>query len=123
MPYGDLVHMEFLTTDFEKFKKFYGFFGWTFRKWGDDEEYMLFMFPNDKLGGGIVLVKEPSPLKNMELYIYTPNIDETMPKAIEAGWMPVREKSPIPGVGFFSTIEDFDGNRINLFEDIPGAMM
>ena len=123
MAFGDLVHMEFSTTDFEKFKKFYGFFGWTFKLWGKDNEYMLFMFPDDKLGGGIMLVKEPTALKNFDLYLHAPNIIETLPKAAQVGWKIVREKTPIPEVGYFATLEDFDGNKINIFESLPNAMM
>ena len=121
MPFGDIVHIEFSTTDFEKFKIFYGFFNWTFREWGGD--YLLFMCPDDKFGGGIVLTKEPTTIKNFELYVYTPNIDETLPKAQAIGWKLAKEKMPIPEVGFFAVLEDFDGNKISLFENLPDAKM
>jgi predicted enzyme related to lactoylglutathione lyase len=117
MPFGDICHLEFRTTDFEKFKKYYEFFKWTFRPW--DNEYMLFMFPNDKLGGGVALVKEPNPLKNVDFYLYTDSIDSTIPKALEVGWKLVREKTPIPQVGFFATLADFDGNEMSIFENLP----
>lgn len=121
MPFGDIVHVEFFTTDFDKFKIFYGFFNWTFKSWGED--YMLFMCPDDKFGGGIVLEKEPRPIKNFEVYVYTANIDETMPKALAIGWKLAQEKMPIPEVGFFAVLEDFDGNKISLFENLPDAKM
>lgn len=121
MPFGDVVHVEFCTTDFEKFKIFYGFFNWTFKSWGDD--YMLFMCPDDKFGGGITLVKEPAAIKNFELYLYTANIDETIPKALAVGWKLAKEKTPIPEVGFFATLTDFDGNNICIFENLPDAKM
>ena len=121
MPTGDLIHIELNSTDFEKFQKYLGFFGWTFKPWSDD--YLLFMFPDDKLGGGVVKVDKPKPLENVEIYLYTPSIDQTLPKALEVGWKLVREKTPIPEVGFFATIEDFDGNKFSLFENLPDAKM
>ncbi|NLI40135.1 MAG: hypothetical protein GX421_02945 [Caldisericales bacterium] len=118
MPAGDIVHLEFYTTDFEKFKKFYAPFNWKFTDWGED--YMLFMPPNEQgIGGGIMKSQKPMPNQNMFPYIIVGDINVELPKLKEIGWEIVEGKMPITGVGFFAVLKDFDGNTINLFESLP----
>ena len=118
MPAGDIVHLEFYTTDFEKFKKFYTPFNWKFTEWGGD--YMLFMPPNEQgVGGGIMKSQKPMPNQNMYIYILVGDINAELPKLKEVGWEIVEGKMPITGVGFFAVLKDFDGNTINLFESLP----
>ena len=123
MPLHSIVHFEFYSTDFEKVKKFYGdLFGWAFKPWG--EYYMLFMPPPEDgyLGGGVLFAKEPKPIQNFNYYVEVDDIDKYLEKAKAIGWEVVAGKGPIPNVGSYAQIKDFDGNLVSLYEKLPESM-
>jgi len=116
MTIGDIVHLEFHTTNFDNFKKYYSVFNWKFEPWGDD--YMTFGTPN-RSGGGLILTDTPMPNQNMYPYILVDDVNSFLPKMKEIGWIVAKEKSLIPEVGYYATLNDFDGNTILLFESLP----
>ncbi len=116
MPLNDIVYIEFYSTDFEKFKKFYSIFGWKMKPSGDD--YLMFDTPKG-FSGGIYLAKEPKPNMNMFIYVMADDIIKYLESAKNVGWIVEKEKKLIPGIGFYAVLKDFDGNVISLFETLP----
>jgi uncharacterized protein len=97
-------------------------FGWTVEKWEGPMEYWLVSTgkPSEEGIDGGIGIGEPS-MKNGELTLGVESLDDTIPKVTESGGMIVREKSPIPGVGYFVLAGDTEGNVFGLMESDPGA--
>lgn len=57
-------------------------------------------------------------LEQTFLEINVPSIDEYLKKIESAGGKLVKPKGPILDIAFFAVIEDTEGNRIGLWEDV-----
>lgn len=119
-----VVHFEIQADNIERVKKFYeNVLGWR----------IVPMMTEDVSGMNYwgIVTGESGPGINGGLYERTEdgeqfylydctvdveNLDETMEKVKENGGAIVREKTEIPGVGFFAGAKDTEGNRFGLMQ-------
>jgi predicted enzyme related to lactoylglutathione lyase len=112
-----ICHIEIPVADTTRAKKFYSeVFGWTFKEYMND--YVMFDTKSEDytvMGG---LWKEPDSSKRIQqgtIHLDTPDIAATIEKAKANGGSVVKDKFPIPGVGFNAFVKDSEGNVIGLF--------
>ncbi len=110
---GTLCHYEIFTKNLQRAEKFYtDLFGWKFdRNIGD--EYLMFSTV-DGTGGAIAKVDNFVP--SIGLYFEVDSCDKFMLKANSLGASTQKEKTEIPGHGWYSVFKDPDGNSIGLFQ-------
>ncbi len=114
MPVNAVCHVEWMTADFEKAKRFYGgLFDWTFAPFSDD--YLLWRTADGASGGGFEK-GTPEPGKSPAVYVQVANVDASLAKAVELGGTIVVGKEPIPGVGHLAIVADTEGSRVGLIE-------
>lgn len=66
-------------------------------------------------GGGFPLVSPDSPAGQVLVYIDSEDIDEDLDKVKELGGKVLREKTEIPGMGWFGIFQDPTGNVLALY--------
>jgi predicted enzyme related to lactoylglutathione lyase len=117
------VHVELNTTDPEKAKAFYGkLFRWEMEDvpMGPGLTYTMIQ-PGEGTGGG--LMKHPMPgAPSMWLaYVVVDDVNASTDKARSLGANVIKEKTEVPGMGWFSIIMDPTGAALGLWESAPGA--
>jgi predicted enzyme related to lactoylglutathione lyase len=109
-----ICHVEWSTTDLEQEKAFlWGLFGWEFQPFS--ESYMLFSAEGG-MGGGIMKVERVQAGQSPTVYVEVEAIEPFLEQVVELGGSVAVPKSPIPGMGWFAHIADFDGNVFGLFQ-------
>lgn len=111
---NNICHVEISSRDAIKASEFYNaLFGWEMnRSMGDD--YILFN-PGTEPGGGISKVENFSAGSNIVFYVDVDDIEKSLQKAESLGASTFKNKTEIPGHGWFALFNDPDGNVIGLF--------
>ena len=117
---GQIVHFEIPADDTAKGREFWGsLFGWQFESYPGPSEYHMTRI-GESSGAAITNV-EPGK-RGTRAYF---DVDE-----INAGAERVRELGgeadqpmPVPGMGWFSTCKDPQGNEFGLWQNDPSAEM
>ena len=102
----------------ERAQKFYeDVFGWKFDKWDGPMEYWMIRTGDDGEPGinGGMLRRMPGQI-GMTNTITVQSLDEYTRKVQEKGGQILVPKMPIPGVGYFSTCMDTEGNIFGLIQ-------
>jgi predicted enzyme related to lactoylglutathione lyase len=115
---GQLVHFEIPADDTAKAREFWGaLFGWQFEAFGGPVDYHLTQI-SETTGGAITAME--SGRRGPRAYF---EVDET-----GAGAARVRELGgeaseplPVPGMGWFTTCADTQGNEFGLWQTDPSA--
>lgn len=113
---GSLVHFEINTHDANDAVAFWsGVFGWQF---GDSAmpgmEYRMTQTIPDVQGGAIFQTDEGVG-GCLNIYFDTDDIDASIGKIRDLGGT-AEDKQPIPGVGWFTSARDPEGNIFSLFQ-------
>jgi predicted enzyme related to lactoylglutathione lyase len=118
--FGAMCHCEIVVDDVQAAKKFYGDnFGWKFQDI-PEMDYVLF-FPGDGgIGGGIMKKPEGMP-QQMVNYINVEDLDTATKNAQECGATLVKDRTEVPGAGWFTLVTDPAGNMLGLWENNPDA--
>ena len=110
----NVVHVEISAVNVEAAGKFYQeLFGWKmqhvpefdYTMWEDGSGY----------GGGFNKVDHENPVGQVLVYIDSDDIEADLKKAVKLGGTVVREKSEIPGTGWFGLFKDPTGNVLALY--------
>ena len=126
-----VVHFEIPADDLERAKKFYSIFDWQMSDWPmpdgsvyigvrtvavDENTYE----PKEKgaINGGLLL--RDQYIKTPQVTINVPSVDEYIEKVQNAGGKLIKGKERIGDMGYFSYVEDTEGNLLGLWEDIKG---
>ena len=110
-----IYHVEIMTTDLDKAKKFYSeLFGWKISAWKGSPDYMLFE-TGKQPGGGFQKVDKVNPGDGILLYIKVDNIKAHLDKARNLGGKIIKENTEIPNIGWYGIFSDLDGNIIGVF--------
>jgi hypothetical protein len=111
------VHVELATSDVAKAKKFYsGLFDWKLNDvpMGPDSTYTLIEV-GEGTGGG--MFKNPMPGPSMwTAYVLVDDVAATTKKAESLGAKVMREKTEVPGMGWFSVITDPTGAMLAFWQ-------
>ena len=111
---GKIVHFEFVATDAERAKRFYGgLFGWTFKN--ANVPGMDYFLTEGSDPTGAVYADEGGAKGAPVIYFSTEEIDASIGKVRKLGGT-AADKLPIPGQGWFSGCVDTEGNKFSLFQ-------
>ena len=122
-----IVHFDIPAEDVERSQKFYTeLFGWKIEKFSEDTpagEYWLITITDDKgnkvLSGG--MHKRMFPEQQITNYIDVKSVDEYCSKIEKLGGKVVRNKTPVPGMGFFAFCTDTENNMFAIWETNENA--
>lgn len=111
------VHIEIRTRDMAKCKAFYQkVFDWQVN---EQPGYGL-IDAGAPPAGGIFPAPPEVPL-GVAVYVGVDSIEETVKKVRDAGGRIVVEKQEVPGMGWFTTFLDPEGNEMSLWQSTEGA--
>jgi hypothetical protein len=118
-----VVHFDIPVDDFERAIKFYkDVFGWQFAKWEGPMEYWLVTTgPDDKPGINGGIAKRQTANESIVNSINVPSVDVFSAKIKDAGGKVISPKVTIPGVGYYATCHDTEGNAFGIMQDDPSA--
>ena len=119
-----LVHFEIPAKDVEKLKSFYTkVFGWKIEKFPGPMEYWgIETVPVDKSGAPVRrgvnggLYKKEKPDQVPLTYVGVESVDEYTKKIESAGGKVLMRKEEVPGMGWFSIVQDPEGNLFGLYQ-------
>jgi predicted enzyme related to lactoylglutathione lyase len=121
-----VIHFEMPSEDEKRVSQFYSsVFGWDMKLMGPQMgNYILATTTETDQNGpkkpgainGGFFPKKDNPAKCPILVIEVPNIQEHMKKIEAAGGKLLGEPIDIPGIGWYVSFEDTEGNRVNLLQ-------
>ena len=115
---GQLVHFEIPADDTAKGREFWGsLFGWKFEAAPGGFEYFMTRI-SDQMGGAITNM-EPGK-RGARAYFDVDEINAGATRVKELGGE-ANEPSPVPGMGWFATCKDPQGNEFGLWQNDPSA--
>jgi predicted enzyme related to lactoylglutathione lyase len=123
---GDWCHIETLTADTMRARRFYGeVFGWQFEEI-PGTDYLNVKTSEDGIEGGIGGLAQatetaPPATRGLFAYLLAPDMDATLAAIEKAGGEVVIPKTDVMGMGEFAHFRDPDGNLIGLWRDAPGV--
>ena len=109
------VHVELMTRDIEKSKKFYsGMFGWKLEDVPGMEYTMVSV--GEGTGGGMMKNPHPEGPDSWLAYIAVDDVKTSTKKAKELGGTVVKDVTEVMGMGWFSVIVDPTGAVFALWQ-------
>lgn len=116
----NIVHIEIPSADFDQSGKFYGaLFGWQITPM-PELKYTLWE-PQEGPGGGFSALTD-SKVNEILIHVASDDIEADLRRAVELGGKVLREKTEIPGIGWWGLFSDPTGNQIALYTSMnPGA--
>ena len=118
---GEMVHLEIPAGDTERARAFWGgLFGWEFQAFeGSPSEYHMTRF-SDAQGGAIM--EADGDGRGPRVYFDVDDIRAATARVAELGGE-ASDAMPVPGMGWFSTCSDVEGNEFGLWQTDPDASM
>ena len=113
-----ITHFDIPSDNPERTQKFYSeVFGWQFDKWDGPIEYWMVKTGENSQPGinGGMARRMPGQI-GMTNTIEVPSLDEYTNKITSNGGQILIPKMPIPGVGYFATCMDTEGNIFGLIQ-------
>ena len=116
---GQMVHFEVKAEDPDRAAGFYrSVFGWEFSDSGMPGIDYRMVRTGENQGGG--LYQSDDRDGHLTVYFDTDDIDSTLAKIRESGGQ-ADDKQPIPGVGWFASAKDTEGNTFSIFQSDESA--
>ena len=116
----NIVHIEIPTRNFEESGEFYRkLFGWKITPM-PEANYSLWE-PAEGPGGGFNPLGEDVKVDNVLIYVDSDDIEADLKKAASLGTKIIKEKSEIPGYGWFGVFKDLTGNSVALYTGSPAS--
>lgn len=113
----NIVHVEIPVQNLAAAGEFYrGLFGWKLTS-VPEMEYTMWE-AGDGSGGGFPLVSAENPAGQVLVYVASDNIEEDLEKVSELGGKVLREKTEIPGMGWYAVFQDPTGNVLALYTSL-----
>ena len=113
-----VIHFELAADDPGRAAAFYReVFGWEIVNWGGPVDYWLATTGPDTERGinGAIQRRTPGGPATI-VTIGVPSVDEALGRIRKAGGRVIREKLPIPGVGYHAYCQDTEGTLIGILE-------
>jgi predicted enzyme related to lactoylglutathione lyase len=115
-------HFEIPVDDADRAEKFYGsVFGWTFDRFPGAPSYYGMATTGDAVPGINGALFQRSEGSGITLTMTVDSIEKTEERIVSEGGTVIQEKAAIPGMGWFSTYKDTEGNTFGLFTNDPNA--
>ena len=118
---GQIVHVEIPAGNTEASRAFWGgLFGWQFQAFeGSPSEYHMFRI-SDNQGGAIM--EADGAKRGARAYFDVDDINAGIARVKELGGES-SDAMPVPGMGWFSTCTDVEGNEFGLWQNDANASM
>jgi uncharacterized protein len=115
---GQVVHIEIPADDTTKGREFWGgLFGWTFESYPPGGEYHMTQIGEGM--GAAVTNMEPGK-RGTRAYFDVEDVSAGAARVRELGGE-ADEPMPVPGMGWFATCRDTNGNDFGLWQHDPSA--
>jgi len=115
---GQMVHLEIPAGDTGKAREFWGsLFGWEWQAFEGPTEYHMTRFSDTS--GGAIMQAEGSE-RGTRVYFDVDDINAGVSRVKELGGE-ASDAMPVPGMGWFSTCKDTEGNDFGLWQNDPSA--
>ena len=116
-----VIHFDIGADQPDRAIKFYSeVFGWKIKKWEGPMDYWLVSTGEGPgIDGG--LAKRMSPSETTTNIIGVPSVDEYLAKIEKSGGKVVMPKTAIPGVGWFASCQDTEGNVFGIMQEDSSA--
>lgn len=112
-----IVHFEIPADDTGRAREFWGgLFGYQFQSTDGPVEYHMFQTGENE--GGAVMERQGQ--SGLVTYFGVEDIDAARDKVNELGGS-AEEKQPVPGFGWFSRVQDTEGNSFSLWQGDESA--
>jgi predicted enzyme related to lactoylglutathione lyase len=109
-------HFEIPVDDPDRAEEFYrDVFGWTFQRFDGAPEYYGLASTGEENPGINGALYQRGPDARVVLTMSVDSIEDALAKVTEKGGKVVQGKTPIPGMGWYATCDDTEGNRIGVF--------
>ena len=110
----NIVHVEIPAVNVEGAGKFYeSLFGWKLQHM-PEMNYTMWEAA-DGSGGGFPGVSDENPAGQVLVYIDSDDIEADLKKVEQLGGNVLREKTEIPGMGWFGVFQDPTGNVLAIY--------
>ena len=117
------IHFDLTVDDPDRAMTFYrDIFGWKFEKWNGPMEYWMVTTGHEKepgINGGLTK-RGDSGMPNMNT-IGVSSVDKFSKVIQDKGGKVVMPKTAIPGMGWFATCQDTEGNTFGIIEEDRAA--
>ena len=117
-------HFEIPVDDPDRAEKFYAaVFGWTFQRYPDAPSYYGMATTGDAEPGinGALFQRTDDSQTTLTMTVDT--IEDATARVKAEGGKVLQDKMAVPGMGWFATCEDTEGNKIGLWVTDPNATM
>lgn len=115
---GQMVHLEIPAGDTARAREFWGsLFGWEWQAFEGPSEYHMTRF--SETTGGAIAPAEGSE-RAPRVYFDVDDINAGVSRVKELGGTSV-DAMPVPGMGWFATCNDTEGNPFGLWQTDPSA--
>ena len=115
---GQMVHIEIPADDTGKSREFWGsLFGWSFEQFPGPSEYHVARI--DEQSGAAVSNMEPGK-RGTRAYFAVDDINAGAARVRDLGGE-ADDPAPVPGMGWFVTAKDPQGNEFGLWQNDPSA--
>jgi uncharacterized protein len=116
---GQMVHVEIPAGDTAKAREFWSsLFGWQFQAFeGSPSEYLMTRL--SETSGGAIFQAEGSE-RGPRVYFDVDDINTGATRVKELGGES-DDPMPVPGMGWFATCTDSEGNKFGLWQNDPSA--
>lgn len=118
------THFEIPVDDPDRAEKFYSTcFGWNFNRYPGAPMYYGLATTGDTNPGIDGALFQRSEGAATTLTMNVDSIEDSIATIEAEGGKVVTGKTPVPGMGYFATCEDTEGNKIGIFTTDPSASM
>jgi predicted enzyme related to lactoylglutathione lyase len=118
------THFEIPVDDPDRAEKFYAdVFGWSFQRYEGAPEYYGLATTGEGGPGINGALFQRGDTGVVSLTMDVGSIEEATARIAEKGGRVLQGKMPIPGMGWFATCEDTEGNKFGVFTNDPTAKM
>jgi predicted enzyme related to lactoylglutathione lyase len=115
-------HFEIPIDDPDRAEKFYtSVFGWTFQRYDGAPSYYGLADTGDSVPGINGALFQRADDSGTVLTMSVDSIEDATAKITAEGGKILQDKAAVPGMGWFATCEDTEGNRIGLFTNDTSA--
>jgi predicted enzyme related to lactoylglutathione lyase len=118
------MHFEIPVDDPDRAENFYAdVFGWTFQRFEGAPQYYGMATTGEGGPGinGALFQRGDGAVVSLTMRV--DSIEDAIATITQKGGRVLQDKAPIPGMGWFATCEDTEGNKFGVFTEDPAATM
>jgi uncharacterized protein len=116
------THFEIPVDDPDRAETFYAnVFGWTFQRFPGAPQYYGLAATGDSVPGidGALFLRGDATETTLSMSV--DSIEDSLEKIEKEGGQVLQGKMAVPGMGWFATARDTEGNKIGIFTNDPNA--